>query len=247
MSQIQEAHYSLLTTGDDAFAQSLQAIASARHSLRFEMYIFDASPIGQRVRTALSEAAQRGVRVQVLIDSVGSMTLLDGFWEPLRRAGGEMRWFNPVSLRRFGFRNHRKLIVSDERVAIIGGFNVAAAYEGDGITRGWRDLGMEVTGPLVRELALSFDEMFARAEFRHKRFTRWRRRNNKHPVIHDTGELLLSGPGRGRSAIKSALRNDLARARHVQIIVAYFLPPLRLRRAGAQPLRPTPPRRGRDI
>jgi len=231
MSQEQAANYSWLTTGDAAFTQALQTIHSAQHSLKFEMYIFEDCPIGRRIRDALIAAAQRGARVRVLIDSFGSITLLDSFWVPLRKAGGEMRWFNPLSLKRFGFRDHRKLIVSDERVAIIGGFNVAAAYEGDGISRGWRDLGMEVTGPLAHELASSFDEMFARAEFRHRRFTQWRRQDAKRHLVGDSGELLLSGPGRGRSPVKRALRKDLAYARNVQIIVAYFLPPLRLRRA----------------
>jgi len=231
MSQETAPHYSFLTNGDDAFGQMLQAIASAQRSLRFEMYIFEDTPIGQRFRQTLIDAAQRGARVQVLIDSFGSITLLDSFWEPLRRAGGEMRWFNPLSLRRFGFRNHRKLLACDQCVAFVGGFNVAPSWEGDGITRGWRDLGMKLTGPLVRELESSFDDMFARAEFRHKRFTQWRQHRAKQHLIGENGELLLTGPGRGRSPIKRALRNDLAYSRHVQIIAAYFLPPLRLRRA----------------
>src|SRR3989442_121016 len=135
MSQEKAPHFTFLTNGDDAFGQMLQAIASAQRWLRFEMYIFEDTPIGQRFRQALIDAAQRGAHVQVLIDSFGSITLLDSFWEPLRRAGGEMRWFNPLSLRRFGFRNHRKLLACDQCVAFVGGFNVAPSWEGDGITR----------------------------------------------------------------------------------------------------------------
>jgi cardiolipin synthase len=66
MSREQAANYSLLTTGDDAFAQTVQTIHSAQHSLRFEMYIFEDSPIGRRIRDALISAAQRGARVRVL-------------------------------------------------------------------------------------------------------------------------------------------------------------------------------------
>ena len=73
--------------------------------------------------------------------------------------------------------------------------------------------------------------MFARADFKHKRFIRLRKRAANHPESVHAGELLLSGPGRGRSPIKLALRKDLLQARSAQIIAAYFLPPLRLRRA----------------
>jgi cardiolipin synthase len=72
--------------------------------------------------------------------------------------------------------------------------------------------------------------MFVRADFKHKRFIRLRRRPARHHTPDLAGELLFSGPGRGRSPIKLALRRDLIHARTVQIIAAYFLPPLRLRR-----------------
>jgi cardiolipin synthase len=224
------ADYSLLATGDEAFSRMLEAIEAARRFVRLEMYIFEASPIGERFRSALIEAARRGVQVRVLVDSFGSILLLDSFWGPLRQAGGEMRWFNPLSLRRFNIRNHRKLLVCDDRVAFIGGFNIAPAWEGDGVERGWRDLGLVVTGPVVEELSVSFDEMFMRADFQHKRFIRLRRRPLA-GVPMSRAELMLSGPGRGRSPIKLALRRDLAHAHDVRIIAAYFLPPRKLRRA----------------
>src|SRR5258708_22402328 len=72
--------------------------------------------------------------------------------------------------------------------------------------------------------------MFARAEFQQKRFVRLRRSTAKKTVVAPNEQLLLSGPGRGRSPIKRALREDLARGRNVQIMVAYFLPTWRIRR-----------------
>ena len=55
------------------------------------------------------------------MDGIGSHSLPDDFWTPLREAGGECRIFNPIALKRFGIRNHRKLLVCDEAVAFIGG------------------------------------------------------------------------------------------------------------------------------
>jgi len=220
-----------LSTGDDTFSAMLSAMEAAKTSIEFESYIYAASPIGGRFREGLVGACGRGVRVRVLIDSFGSITLPDSFWYRLRKAGGEMRWFNPLTLRRFNIRNHRKLLICDQHVAFVGGFNIAREWEGDGLTRGWRDLGLQLEGTLARELSASFDEMFARADFKHKRFIRLRRRPTKPLASEPAGQLLLSGPGRGRSPIKQALGKDLLQARTVQIIAAYFLPPLRLRRA----------------
>ncbi|MBI4664587.1 MAG: hypothetical protein HY735_37825 [Verrucomicrobia bacterium] len=115
-----------LTCGDQFFEEVLRAIERARRSVRLETYIFTASSIGEQFRDALQRAAARGVAVRVLIDGWGSIALHDSFWEPLRRAGGEVRWFNPINLRRFAIRNHRKLVVCDEAAAFAGGFNIAA-------------------------------------------------------------------------------------------------------------------------
>jgi cardiolipin synthase len=71
--------------------------------------------------------------------------------------------------------------------------------------------------------------MFARAEFRHKRFMRWRKFSARKTEVLPPEQMLFSGPGRGQSPIKRALRRDLADARDVQIMVAYFLPTRRLR------------------
>jgi cardiolipin synthase len=219
-----------LCAGDEIFPAMLAAIDAARKSVCLEIYTYTDSPLGKRFREALIRAQARGVRVRVLIDAVGSMSLPGSFWEPLRNAGGEVRQFNPIALKRFWIRNHRKLLVCDERVAFVGGFNVAPEYEGDGVKCGWCDVGLKLEGRLAPQLAVSFDEMFARADFRHKHFVRLRKLGAKKIVALPTEQILFSGPGRGRSPIKRALRKDLARAKQVQIIVAYFLPTRRIRR-----------------
>ena len=148
----------------------------------------------------------------------------------MRAAGGEVRQFNPLSLNRLGIRNHRKLLVCDEQVAFVGGFNIAPEYDGDGVTHGWYDVGLQVGGPLPGQLAATFEDMFARADFKHKRFVRWRKTTAKKRLVLPNEQLLLSGPGRGRSPLKRALHHDLERANRVQIMVAYFLPTWRIRR-----------------
>ena len=220
-----------LRNGDEVFSAILEAVESARKSISLESYIYSPSPIGERVRDALVTAATRGVRVRVLVDAIGSLNLPNDFWSPLRAAGGEARFFNPLALRRFEIRDHRKLLVCDSEVGFVGGFNFAPEYEGDGVSRGWRDLGLRVEGEVVRDLAASYDDMFALADFRHKFFPRLRRGSGKRAISRPEVRLLLSGPGRGRNPIQRALRDDLQRARNAQFIVPYFLPPRGFRRA----------------
>jgi len=220
-----------LRAGDETFPAMLVAIDSASQSVCLEVYTFEDSPLGQRFREALVRARGRGARVRVLIDAVGSLSLPDSFWEPLRSAGGEVRQFNPMALNRLWIRSHRKLLVCDERVAVVGGFNVSPAYEGDGVRRGWCDVAMKITGRPAKELALSFDEMFERADFRHKRFVKLRRLGTKKIVALPAEQILFSGPGRGHSPFKQCLHRDLAQAKDVRLVVAYFLPTWRLRRA----------------
>jgi cardiolipin synthase len=219
-----------LCTGDEAFPAMLAAIEEARADICLETYIFAAGMPGERFRDALTQAQQRGVRVRVLIDALGSYGLPGDFFDPLTAAGAEVRRFNPLSLHRLSIRNHRKLLVCDDQTAFVGGFNIAPEYEGDGVKCGWCDVGLKITGPLAAQLAASFDEMFARSDFHHKRFLRLRRFDAKKSVTWPTEQILFSGPGRGKNPIKQALRRDLRHARDVKIIVAYFLPTWRLRR-----------------
>ncbi|HEV2434811.1 MAG TPA: phospholipase D-like domain-containing protein [Verrucomicrobiae bacterium] len=221
--------YQWLRAGDEIFPAMLAAIDAASQLVCLEIYIFEECPLGRDFREALVRASGRGVRVRVLVDSVGSIMLPNHFWDPVRKAGGEVRWFNPIALKRMTIRNHRKLLICDERTAFVGGFNVSPEYEGDGVNDGWWDVGLKIEGPLAARLALSFEDMFTRAEFRHRHITRWRKFTAKQAVVLPAEQILFSGPGRGQSPFKRALRQDLKDAKSVQLMVAYFLPSWRLR------------------
>jgi len=208
----------------------LAAINAARRTIRLEMYIYSSNPPGDEFRDALARAAERGVLVRVLLDALGSIGLSAAFWKPLLDAGGQCRWFNPLKIGRISFRDHRKMLVCDEQTAFVGGFNIAPEYAGDGVTKGWHDLGIQVCGALGSELAESFDRMFGRASFEHKPLQRFRKSTSRVTISAETWRLLLSGPGRGYNFLKRTLATDLANAHTVQIICAYFLPTWRLRR-----------------
>jgi len=213
------------------FAALREAMDGATASVDCETYIFADDAVGRALRAGLTAAARRGVRVRVLVDALGSLELPDAFWNELRAAGGTVAWFNPLSAGRPGIRNHRKLLVCDGRVAFIGGFNLAAHYAGDGVTRGWRDVGVAIEGELVAGLAASFEQMLALAALPHKNFPRLRRSAARRAWEMHHARLLLGAPGRGPHPIYRSLLADLRRARDVDVMVPYFLPPWRLRRA----------------
>ena len=219
-----------LCAGKDVFPAMLASIEEARRSICLETYIYNSGEPGEKFRAALIRARERGLEVRVLIDALGSMALSNSFWQPLRNAGGLVKTFNPHVLNRFGIRDHRKMLVCDEETAYIGGFNISSEYEGDGVTCGWCDLGLKIQGPLVRELAHSFAEMFETAEVQHTRLLHLRRFKKHHTEKSHEERVLVSGPGRGRNLIKQSLQSDLRKARNVKIMVAYFLPTWRLRR-----------------
>jgi len=210
----------------------LAAIERARRSVRFEFYTVTDSRIGRAFRDALATAAGRGVAVQALVDAVGSFELPRGFFDPIPHRGGRFRWFNPLRLGSWTFRNHRKLLIVDEQEAFVGGCNLDDAYDGDGVRSGWRDLGLSLTGPLVRELVASHDEMFEGATLRAVAF----RRGEPAPARGRAGpaELLSIRPGFGVNPLHAALRADLGGARDVILVTPYFLPSVRLRRAMAR-------------
>lgn len=209
----------------------MMAIDQATRSLEMEIYIFAADEAGHAFLEHLIQAAHRGVQIRVLVDSFGSITLSNAFWQPLRAAGGNVRWFNPLSLGRYAFRDHRKLLVCDNSVGFVGGFNISDDYAGDGVTQGWRDLGLEIRGSAAAMLSQSFEASWNNADLRQPRIPQIRRSRSQTAIRGEQCELLLSGPGRNSNFIQRQLLNDLRRAQEVDIMVAYFLPTLRLRHA----------------
>jgi cardiolipin synthase len=165
------------------------------------------------------------VRVRVLADAFGSFGLRREYFDELVAAGGAMRWFNELRLASFSFRDHRKLLVVDDKLAFVGGCNIAPEYDGDGITTGWRDGGVSVHGPVAAVLADEFDRQWERATGRRWTFSPGGNRQRAAGEV----EALFIKPGFGQNPLRDALRRDLATAQDVAITAAYFLPSYRLR------------------
>ena len=152
----------LLADGKTFYPAELKAIGRAAHSVHVEAFIFDPGEVGDRFLRALVEAARRGVRVKVVVDAIGSRPTPDRFFQPLREAGGQVRWYQPLRLatfKRWNNRTHRELIVIDGTVGFIGGAGIADHWDpGDKGKPPWRDMMFRVEGALVVGLQTAFAE-----------------------------------------------------------------------------------------
>jgi cardiolipin synthase A/B len=221
-----------LATGDEAYDQMRRLIDDARFQVRCETYLMREEGPAQWLRAALLAARARNVDVWLLIDAFGSEQVGEAFLQPLREAGVHVGIFNPKRLLRLSFRNHRKLLAIDGTTAIVGGFNIAPEYAGDGAQQGWCDTGVCISGPIVRELEHSFDELWCLAPFTPAAIRAWRTVSSRTPAprMASPVRLLVSGPALHRNLLRRTLRFDLSRAHDVAIASAYFLPSSRVRR-----------------
>ncbi|HMA12810.1 MAG TPA: phospholipase D-like domain-containing protein [Steroidobacteraceae bacterium] len=222
-----------LATVDEAYGQMQRLIEGARLQIRCETYLMREEGPAQWLRAALLAARARKVDVWLLIDAFGSEQVGEDFLQPLRDAGVHVGIFNPKRLLRLSFRNHRKLLAVDGASAVVGGFNIAPEYAGDGVNQGWCDTGVLVSGPVVGDLEHSFDRLWHLAPFTPAAIRAWREVAVRPPAARHPASpvtLLLSGPALHRSAMGRSVRYDLHRARDVAIASAYFLPSSRTRR-----------------
>ncbi len=157
----------LLIDGQANFDAWLEAIHCARSSILFENYIFRNDELTLGLRDALVERARAGVKVMIIRDWLGCLgQSARSLWQPLIAAGGELRTFNPPRLGSpFGWlsRDHRKLLVVDSTIGFLGGICVSAKWLGDKKRdiAPWRDTGVAVHGPAVRELAAAFADTWS--------------------------------------------------------------------------------------
>lgn len=217
----------LLRDGAAAFPAMFAAIDAARTSIALEMYIFADDATGRELRDRLARAAARAIDVMVLVDGWGSWALANDFWDPLREAGGRVRRFRPVGRGLLPFRDHRKLLLLDDRVAIVGGLNVADEYfRGAGGAPPWRDNALEITGPGAAGLRQSFERMWTKAELPLARSMLLGPRDRSGGSMRAASvQFLESGPERPFRSMRRPYRKLIASATaRIDLAMGYFLP-----------------------
>jgi len=222
----------LLNNGDAFFPAILEAIRRAQHSVNVELYIFAKGRIGEEVTEALCAKARQGVAVRVLVDAVGSRT--GGLDQRMTAAGVKFRRYKPVTIptiTKTGDRTHRKIVTVDGRIGFTGGFAVDDRWLGNARHPGeWRDVVVEVEGPVVHQLQRAFCEnwLYATGEVMDG--------PAQFPVLLPVGDLQAQTVGSSRTSQLSLaklhyyLPIQAARER-IWIANAYFLPDRDFRRA----------------
>jgi cardiolipin synthase len=182
-----QASRKLFFKPDDYFSGLIEDIDAARRTVKMEMYIFELDSVGQAVIQALCRASERGVRLRLLIDGIGSWRDAGRIAAQLRSCNGEVRIFHPLpwdfSLYRralnagrwysqalyfvasINHRNHRKLCLIDDRIAWLGSYNITSDHSNPAAADAddyWHDTGIRVTGPAVVTLVENSDQIWER-------------------------------------------------------------------------------------
>jgi cardiolipin synthase len=222
--QVGDGAVTTYTFGKDLYADMLAAIDGAQRQILFETYIWKGDQTGERFKTALAAAADRGVEVYCIYDGFANLVVSPAFKRfpdnlkvlryPVYAAG--WRFFD---LARYG-RDHRKILVVDDHVGFVGGYNVGSAYETE-----WRDTHLRITGPAVWDLKRAFADFW--------NLNRRRRlRASERPLLLETAStweprirIQRNVPRLWMFPIRSMYLEAITRAtRNVWITTAYFIP-----------------------
>jgi cardiolipin synthase A/B len=215
----------LFVSGADRLTALLDLINNAKSTLRLFFYIFAGDDTARRVCDALIEARNRGVNVWLLVDGFGSSERNDAIYQPMIEAGIVFARFYPRWGRRYLLRNHQKIVIADEKRAIVGGANVSDRYYADDPTgSSWHDLFLLVEGLAARRLATYYDSlrrwMFSDAPKLRGLVRILSRRSDAAGTLR----WLFNGPFRRMSPLTLAIKKDLESASQVDMIQAYFSP-----------------------
>ena len=157
----------LLINGDQIFPRYLETIRAAKKTICLLTYVYWRGEIADDVAGALCERARAGVECNVIVDAMGGVKLERALIEQMLEVGVKVTKFRPVkpyAMRRLANRTHRKILVADGRVGLIGGVGIAEEWTGDAEDPDhWRDTHVRVSGPVVRGLFGAFAENWLEA------------------------------------------------------------------------------------
>lgn len=221
----EDGGFTVYTEGDVLYGAMLESIAAARSSIRLETYILAGDEIGMRFAHALGSKVRQGVSVQVMMDAAGALLWgSQGLVYMMRKQGVDVRLFHRWDWRsplRYNRRDHRKMLIVDNRVLYLGGFNIHRESSRDlyGETR-WRDTHVKVSSDLAQRAAILFDIFWQRERYWYAR---------REAVV---SALVPNHNHVCRLALRSLFSDGFEVARRtVYVTTPYFVPDHRTQRA----------------
>lgn len=177
--------------GDEYYDRLIMDIDRAESYITVEMYMFNDDMLGKKITAHLISAKNRGVKVQIIVDGVGSYGFFDKLHGIFQKKGILVKIYNPlpfyhpyhgnltfikkiqifsIRLWRLNKRNHRKIITIDQKIIYSGSFNVTAEHTKYHTERPWKDMGVRVSGENVKFAVLNFKRTWKiRDFFRYKK------------------------------------------------------------------------------
>lgn len=224
-----EEYIKLVHSGEPYFLRLKEIIKNAKKEIHLQTYIFENDETGNSVANYLKEAAERNVKVYVLLDAYGSAALSKNFTQDLIDHGIFLRFFSPLlSFNNFylGRRMHHKIVVADGKKALIGGINIANKYHGNSNSEPWLDYAVHLNCPAAEDLQKLCGDYFFK-EGSSKKIK---------PVLHSAGKALVGFIQndwlKGKTEVCDAYTNAILQAENEIIIIgSYFLPGRRLAQA----------------
>lgn len=221
----QEESYRLFDQPPALFEAMLLDISRAKEYIYLETYKFGNDSIGTCFRNALTEKAKEGVKIKLLIDSWGAGVPISFFAE-MMRYGAEVRYFRKIVLA-FDFftknhrRNHRKLLIIDDRITYIGSANITA------YSLNWRELQLRIEGKISAHFKRTFITSFK--TYRKYIFNKF---NYRKAINYNGFEIVQDIPSIYRQRIKKRFEDLIAKST-IEIIIEtpYFVPGFKLRKA----------------
>lgn len=226
----QDNKVEIFTEGTKKFTSLLTDISNAQKILHVEYFILKPDRVGLAFIALLTKKAQEGLDVRLLLDAMGSSSIKAKHLKAFRKAGGKVAFFFPAKILKFfnfkfNYRNHRKLVIIDSKIAYLGGFNVAEEYVGMSKKfSAWRDTHICLQGSCVQDVDARFilDWRFASKEelpLPTDYFT-------LPPFENSTGVQIIScGPDSPSTEIKLAYLKMIAGAqRNIYVQTPYFIP-----------------------
>lgn len=219
----------MFNDGKDFFRSLMKDIKSAKYSVDVEFYIIKPDFIGQRLLNLLTDKAREGVKVRLLIDTLGSRRISDRKLKDFIDAGGEVEYFFKPKFKYLNFdlnyRNHRKIVVIDNKYGYIGGFNIAKEYLGFKKKFGyWRDTHLRIVGNSVQDLKAIFlmdwsVERGEKPDFNEIDFYSEKTESNI------AVQIVMSGPDSVKEQIKRAMMRMITFAgEKIYLQTPYFVP-----------------------
>jgi len=218
----------VLFNGDEIFPVLLETIGAAERTLNLLTFVYWRGDIAVEVARAVSERARAGVRCNVLLDAFGAARMDERLVQSMRDAGVHVelfRPFKPYTITKADHRTHRKVIVADGAVGMVGGVGIASEWTGNAQDPDhWRDTHVRVVGPVVRALQGAFLENWLEA-------TGELLAGDDHlpdlePITDGAPmQVVVSGPGVNHTNTEAMYFLAIASARHtIEMTTAYFAP-----------------------